>query len=114
MSRLLAFLLLLGTASALASCQQVPQAASVRPGPAEIVQPAPGAQTAAQARDAVARFLQTQPNAALFVLDSARVNDNETSWQVLVPRTDWARRMPNRARFEVDKATGAVRPAPVK
>jgi hypothetical protein len=62
----------------------------------------------------VGRYLQSQPNAALYVLDSARVNDNETSWQVLVPRTDWAQRMPNRARFEVEKATGVVRTAPVK
>jgi hypothetical protein len=42
------------------------------------------------------------------------VNDNVATWQVLVPRTVWAQRMPNRARFEVDKATGAVQTAPVK
>jgi hypothetical protein len=50
----------------------------------------------------------------LYVLDSARVNDNDASWQVLVPRTDWAQRMPNRARFEVNKTTGEVQTAPVK
>jgi hypothetical protein len=48
------------------------------------------------------------------VPDSARVNDNEATWQVLVPRTDWANRMPNRARFEVDKQTGQVSSQPVK
>jgi hypothetical protein len=42
------------------------------------------------------------------------VNDNEATWQVLVPRTDWAKRMPNRARFEVDKQTGQVSSQPVK
>jgi hypothetical protein len=62
----------------------------------------------------VARHIQTLPNAALFVPDSARVNDNDATWQVLVPRTDWAGRMPNRARFEVNKQTGEVSSAPVK
>jgi len=70
--------------------------------------------TAEAAREAVRRYLSTQPNASLFVPDSARVNDNGSSWQVLVPRTDWAQRMPNRARFEVDKATGTVSTASVK
>jgi hypothetical protein len=76
--------------------------------------PATGAPTEAAARAAVARHIQTLPNAALFVSDSARVNDNDATWQVLVPRTDWAGRMPNRARFEVDKQTGQVSSAPVK
>jgi hypothetical protein len=76
--------------------------------------PATGAPTEAAARAAVARHIQTLPNAALFVPDSARVNDNDATWQVLVPRTDWAGRMPNRARFEVDKQTGQVSSAPVK
>jgi hypothetical protein len=62
----------------------------------------------------VGRYLQSQPNAALYVLDSARVNDNEATWQVLVPRTDWAQRMPNCARFEVEKTTGTVRTGPAK
>jgi hypothetical protein len=42
------------------------------------------------------------------------VVDVDTHWQVLVPRTDWAQRMPNRARFEVDKQTGQVSTQPVK
>jgi hypothetical protein len=75
---------------------------------------APGAPTEAAARAAVARHIQALPNAALFVPDSARVNDNDATWQVLVPRTDWTGRMPNRARFEVDKQTGEVSSAPVK
>jgi hypothetical protein len=68
----------------------------------------------AAARAAVARYLQSQPNAQLYVVDSARVVDVDTHWQVLVPRTDWAGRMPNRARFEVDKVTGTVQDLPVK
>jgi len=73
--------------------------------------PAP---TAEAARAAVARYLQGQPNAALYVPDSASVVDVDAHWQVLVPRTDWVQRMPNKAAFEVDKATGAVTTRPVK
>lgn len=74
----------------------------------------PGAPTAAAARAAVSRFLLQQPDANLYLLDSARTNDNDTTWQVLVPRSDWATRMPSRARFEVDKTDGTVRVAPTK
>jgi hypothetical protein len=73
--------------------------------------PAP---TAEAARAAVAHYLQGQPNAALYVPDSASIVDVDAHWQVLVPRTDWAKRMPNKAAFEVDKATGAVRSLLVK
>ena len=73
--------------------------------------PAP---TAEAARAAVARYIQGQPNAERYVPDSASIVDVDAHWQVLVPRTDWAKRMPNKAAFEVDKATGAVRTLPVK
>ncbi|GAB3298154.1 hypothetical protein ACFQT0_18980 [Hymenobacter humi] len=103
---------LLCAALLLASCQQTRSAADAS---GQTTSPPPAAAlTAADARTAVGRYLQSQPNADLYVLDSARVNDNDASWQVLVPRTDWAQRMPNRARFEVDKATGTVSSAPVK
>ena len=110
-------LLLLGAACTLASCQQTPPgtaAPTTAETPAATAPAAPTQLSEADARAAVAKFIQTQPNAALFVVDSARVNDNEATWQVLVPRTDWARRMPNAARFEVDKATGAVSTGLVK
>jgi hypothetical protein len=81
--------------------------------PADASSATPAA-TEAAARAAVARYIQAQPNAALYVPDSARVVDVDTHWQVLVPRTDWAQRMPNRARFEVDKQTGQVSTQPVK
>ena len=69
---------------------------------------------AAAARAAVGRYVQALPNATLYVPDSASVVDVDTHWQVLVPRTDWAQRMPNKAAFEVDKATGTVTTRPVK
>lgn len=114
------FLLPLLALAVLASCQQTPATtetpatATEAPAQTPTEQPATGATTEAAARAAVAQFIQQQPNANLFVVDSARVNDNDASWQVLVPRTDWASRMPNRARFEVDKATGTVHTAAVK
>ena len=67
-----------------------------------------GASTETEARNAIAAYVQQQPNAALFQLDSARFMDLDTHWQVMVPRTDWAKRMPNAAAFEVDKKTGRV------
>ena len=105
-------LLALG-AGVLASCQPTPNAATGTPPPAEAAATT-AVTTEASARAAVARHIQALPNAALYVPDSARVNDNAASWQVLVPRTDWAGRMPNRARFEVDKQTGRVSSQPVK
>jgi hypothetical protein len=100
---------------ALASCQPAttpttPEAAATpAAGPATASAP-----TAEAARAAVGRYLQAQPNAALYVLDSASVVDVDTHWQVLVPRTDWAKRMPNKAAFEVEKSTGTVSTRPVK
>ncbi len=120
MTKLLFPLLALG-AGVLASCQPTPNAATGTAPSAETAPTSPAVPAAATAaldeagaRAAVARHIQTLPNAALYVPDSARVNDNEASWQVLVPRTDWANRMPNRARFEVDKKTGQVSSQPVK
>jgi hypothetical protein len=101
----------------LASCQSSAPATASAPAATDATtapMPPTAAPDEAAARAAVARHIQTLPNAALYVPDSARVNDNEATWQVLVPRTDWANRMPNRARFEVDKQTGQVSSAPVK
>ncbi|MCB2408610.1 hypothetical protein [Hymenobacter lucidus] len=110
--------LLLGTVCALSSCQQTPATdnTSMLPTDSAAATPAAttGAATEAEARAAVGRHVQTLPNAALFVLDSARAMDVEDHWQVLVPRSDWANRMPNKAAFEVDKKTGAVRTLMVK
>lgn len=105
------FLLLLG-ASLTTACRQIPPASDVSA--QALLLAAAAVSTTTEARAAVGRYLHGQPNAALFMLDSARAIDNDATWQVLVPRTDWARRLPNRARFEVEKATGTVRPAPVK
>lgn len=104
----------LATATALASCQQTPittapaEASPATSAPANPTASA-GAPTEAAARAAISRYLQGQPNANLYVVDSARATDLGAYWQVLVPRTDWARRMPNRAAFEVDKQTGSVK-----
>lgn len=103
--------LLLSAASGLASCQPTPTTSAAG---AAATAPATTVATAAAARATVARYLQAQPNAALYLPDSASIADADTHWQVLVPRTDWAQRMPNRARFEVDKQTGQVSSQPVK
>ncbi|MVN75025.1 hypothetical protein GO988_01660 [Hymenobacter sp. HMF4947] len=112
---------LLGLAGLLASCQQTPTTnatgaptISATTDSAATPTPTAGAQTEPAARAAVARYIQTLPNATLYVPDSARAIEVDTHWQVLVPRTDWAKRMPNKAAFEVDKATGTVTTRPVK
>ena len=107
--------LLLG-ALALGSCQQAPSTTPESAPPTAAATPATasGATTEAAARSAVGRYVQGQPNAALYQVDSASVVDVDTHWQVLVPRTDWAGRMPNKAAFEVDKTTGQVSTRAVK
>jgi hypothetical protein len=98
----------------LQGCQQ-PQPASSNPVQEGAATTAPtGAATEAAARTAITKHLQQQPNVALFQLDSARFMDLDTHWQVMVPRTDWAKRMPNAAAFEVDKKTGRVSTLMVK
>jgi hypothetical protein len=72
------------------------------------------ATTPEAARAAVARYIQGKPQASLYVPDSASIINVDTHWQVLVPRTDWAGRMPNKAAFEVEKATGNVTTRAVK
>jgi hypothetical protein len=104
---------------ALASCQSATAPTTAAPATPEAAATPPAMSTAAAptagaARAAVGRYLQAQPNASLYVLDSASVVDVDTHWQVLVPRTDWAKRMPNKAAFEVEKSTGAVSTRPVK
>lgn len=107
----LLFALLMASAGALDGCHQTPAVSAGTPAPPPV--PA-GAATEAEARAAIGRYLQSQPNADLYVVDSAQATDLGAYWQVLVPRTDWARRMPNRAAFEVDKPTGAVKSLLVK
>lgn len=90
----------------LASCQQTPHAAT------PLVSPEfPTNLTVADARAAVAGYLQSQPNPTRYLLDSARISDSETAWFVLVPRTTLATGRPDSVYFEVDKVTGAVHPA---
>jgi hypothetical protein len=96
-----------GLLAGLAGCQQQTTSST----PAATVQTS---NSEVDALSAVRRYVQAQPNASLFVLDSASVIDAGPQWQVLVPRTDWANRMPNRAAFEVDEATGQVSSRPVK
>ena len=109
MIKLRSFYLLLAAVGGFSSCQ-TSQLQTVDTTQAA----ATGAPTEAAARAAVARHIQQQPNSALYQLDSARVTDVDTHWQVMVPRTDWAQRMPNAAAFDVDKQTGAVKTLMVK
>ena len=96
----------------LAACQS-PKAAQQLPDPGA-VPPAGLVATAAGARAAVGYYLSRLPNRQLYLPDSASVVDAGAAYQVLVPRTDWVGRLPNRAAFEVDKASGTVTTRAVK
>lgn len=104
MLKYFAFLVLLAPLSGVLSCQS---STPTQTNPAAVT-PNAGARTEAEARAAVARYVSQQPNAALYQLDSARVVEVDANWQILVPRTDWAGRMPDAAAFDVDKKTGSV------
>jgi len=106
------FFLLLSSASLLGSCQQSTSATEKSAAPS--AEPARAVNDAQAARNAVARFLKDQPESRLYILDSANVVDVDVYYQVLVPRTDWTGQIPDRARFQVDKATGIVQDLPVK
>lgn len=97
---------------ALGACQS-PKVTQQAPDPTA-VPPAGNVASAAGAQAAVTAYINQLPNAALYAPDSARVVDAGSRFQVLVPRTDWKDRLPNRAAFEVDKATGNVTTRPVK
>ena len=100
------FTILVALAAALVSCQQTPTttAPTEAPSAATPSNTPTGAPTEAAARAAIGRYLQGQPNTNFYVVDSARTINLGAYWQVPVPRTDWARRMPNRAASKVARA----------
>jgi hypothetical protein len=102
------FLLMLGCLLLMYNCQQKQSETTATEGQPGYIQ------TEAEALSAVRSFLQEKPDSGLYLIDSAQAIDMDTQWQILVPRTDWANRMPNRAAFEVDKLTGKVSIRPVK
>lgn len=114
MIKSLSFVITLASLSVVSSCQSTkPVAAPATPAtsapaPATTTTTTTSAGTEAEARAVLARYVQQLPNAAVYQLASATATDVQTKWQIMVPRTDWAKVMPNAAAFEVDKQTGAV------
>lgn len=93
------------------SCQSPPTSADE---PSQAAISIAGAPTEATAKTLLSAYLQKQPQAALYQLDSMRILDVDTHWQVLVPRTDWAERMPNAAAFDIDKQSGRITTRQIK
>ncbi|MBC6611808.1 hypothetical protein H8B15_12810 [Hymenobacter sp. BT507] len=118
--------LLLGLACALGSCQRTETTTDMPATTADTVTadsaatpattsvPNASINTEAAARTAVRDYVQELPNRTVYQVDSASVVESDAQFQVLVPRTDWAGRMPNKAAFNVDKQTGVVSVQPVK
>ncbi|QNE38548.1 hypothetical protein F1C16_02770 [Hymenobacter sp. NBH84] len=113
--------LLIGFGCTLGSCQRTQDtpttdaiAADSAAAPATATMPNTSVGTEAAARTAVHDYVQELPNRTVYQVDSSSVMESDAQFQVLVPRTDWAGRMPNKAAFNVDKQTGVVTVQPVK
>lgn len=83
-----------------------------------VTEPAPAtraaATTEAQATALAGRYFRTQPDSAVYQLQTMTVMDADTSWQVLVKRSDRVGMKPDNAAVNVDKQTGEVSRVPVK
>lgn len=98
----------------LGACQQTPVTEQTTATPSATPPPTSSAATEGEARAVLARYIQQQPQADRYQVDSARLVEVDAVWQAMVPRTDWKGRMPNAAAFEIDKLTGQVRVLPVR
>ncbi|WP_139923647.1 hypothetical protein [Hymenobacter sp. DG01] len=72
------------------------------------------ATTEAQATALASRYFRTQPDSAVYQLQTLTVVDAGTSWQVLVKRSDRVGIKPDNAAVNVDKQTGEVSRVMVK
>lgn len=72
------------------------------------------ATTEAQATALASRYFRTQPDSAVYQLNTITVVDAGTSWQVLVKRSDRVGIKPDNAAVNVDKQTGEVSRVMVK
>jgi len=97
----------------LGACQLTPAlTAQTVAGPAPT--PPTGALTTEAARAAVRRYLSTRPDSAVYLLQSAVIQDEGRRRAVWMPRNDRANTKPARAAFTVDKKTGEVARVPLE
>lgn len=75
---------------------------------------AAGPVTEAQAATIATRYFRSQPDSAVYQLNTLEVLEAGPRWQVLVKRSDRAGRMPDNSAIEVDKQTGTVSAVLVK
>lgn len=67
-----------------------------------------------QAAAIATRYFRSQPDSAVYQLNTLQVMEAGPRWQVLVKRADRVGRMPDNSAIEVDKQTGAVSTVMVK
>ncbi|AHJ96788.1 hypothetical protein [Hymenobacter swuensis] len=67
-----------------------------------------------QAATIATRYFRSQPDSAVYQLNTLQVMEAGPHWQVLVKRSDRVGRMPDNSAIEVDKQTGAVSTVMVK
>ena len=105
-------LLSLSILSLLASCTSPQQATTEAPAATAATPAAPITET--QAATIATRYFRSQPDSAVYQLNTLRVIEAGPHWQVLVKRSDRAGMMPDNSAIEVDKQTGAVSTVRVK
>ena len=105
-------LLSFGILSLLAACTSPQQTTNEAPAAAAATPAAPV--TEKQAATIATRYFRTQPDSAVYQLNTLRVMEAGPHWQVLVKRSDRAGMMPDNSAIEVDKQTGAISTVRVK
>ncbi|RPD45253.1 hypothetical protein DNI29_17835 [Hymenobacter sediminis] len=92
-----------------AACTSTNSASTTAPASAEPTSATNAAATTeAQATALASRYFRTQPDSAVYQLQTMTVVDAGTSWQVLVKRSDRVGIKPDNAAVNVDKQTGQV------
>ena len=105
-------LLSLGILPLAVACTSPQQTTAEAPAAATNTPVAPVTET--QAVTIATRYFRSQPDSAVYQLNTLRVMEAGPHWQVLVKRSDRVGMMPDNSAIEVDKQTGAVSTIRVK
>lgn len=112
MKLFLPVLLLLATACTTPPADTATTPATITPEPD--AQPATGAITEARAAELATRYFRSQPDSAVYLLNTLQVLEAGTNWQALVKRSDRVGIMPDNSAIAIDKQTGAISAVRVK
>ena len=112
MKRFLPILLLLAAACTTPPADTATTSAATPPESAAL--PATGPIDEARAAELATQYFRSQPDSAVYLLNTLRVMEAGTSWQALVKRSDRVGIMPDNSAIDIDKQTGAISAVRVK